>query len=406
MKLTLARSTAAVGAVAVSVLLSSSAAAEVHIGWKGSTVIEDEDAGYSIKFGGRLLHDWSWIQPDRDLDDAFPDAFSDGAELRRARFYSSGTVYHVVYYKTDYDYAEDGTSKFKDVYLGVKKIPVLGSVRAGYLKEPIGLEMQGSSNGIPFMERAVTEFLVPSRNSGVLVERGFSDGRGTFAAGVFRDADDYGRAVGHSYNVTARATAVPYVEDGGRTLVHLGAAVSMRRPEGGDFSVAAKAATHMSPDLVGARDDSTRALEHTERVVLLGAEAAGILGPVLLQGEFVLASATNDTLNDPSFNSFYVEASYMLTGEHRRYESGIIEGITPAENFDGEGGRGAWEVAARFARIDLTDPMVEGGELSDVTLGLNWYLNPYARIMFNYVHADLDNVGTSNAFMTRFQVVF
>jgi len=401
MNLTVVRS-----AVAISMLLSSSAAADVSVGWKGSTVIEDRDAGYSIAFGGRLLHDWSWIHPDRDLDAAFPDAFSDGAELRRARFYSSGTVYNVVYYKTDYDYAEDGTSKFKDVYIGVKKIPVLGSIRAGYLKEPIGLEMQGSSNGIPFMERAVTEFMVPSRNSGVLVERGFPNGRGTVAVGVFRDADDYGRAQGHSYNVTARATAVPYVEDDGRMLVHLGAAISIRRPEGGDFSLAATAATHMSPFLARTRVDSTETLEHTDRVVLLGAEAAGILGPVLLQGEFVLAATANDTLYDPSFSSFYVEASYMLTGEHRRYESGIIEGIHPAENFDGDGGRGAWEVAARFARIDLTDGVVEGGELSDVTLGLNWYLNPYARIMFNYVHADLDHVGASNAFMTRFQVVF
>ena len=32
-----------------------------------------------------------------------------------------------------------------------------------------------------------------------------------------------------------------------------------------------------------------------------------------------------------------------------------------------------------------------GNDLQDFTLGLNWYLNPYARAKFNYVRAFLDD---------------
>ena len=33
--------------------------------------------------------------------------------------------------------------------------------------------------------------------------------------------------------------------------------------------------------------------------------------------------------------------------------------------------------------------IVDGGRLADVTLGVNWYLNRYTRLTFNYIHAFL-----------------
>jgi len=47
-----------------------------------------------------------------------------------------------------------------------------------------------------------------------------------------------------------------------------------------------------------------------------------------------------------------------------------------------------------------------GGKVKDFTAGINWYLIPFARIMFNYIFSDLDDVGDTNVFQSRFQVEF
>lgn len=101
-------------------------------------------------------------------------------------------------------------------------------------------------------------------------------------------------------------------------------------------------------------------------------------------------------------------AAICLTGEHRPYrtERGIFGGIQPKNNFGSNGGWGAWEVAARYSHIDLNDKGVGGGELGDFTFGMNWYLNPNVRFMFNYVHADLEDSGEANIIQSRFQVAF
>ena len=113
--------------------------------------------------------------------------------------------------------------------------------------------------------------------------------------------------------------------------------------------------------------------------------------------------------DDVTFNGFTVQGSVFLTGENRVYKTseGKFSGVKPAKNFDPEGeGSGAVELAARFSRLDLEDGDVTGGVLQDVTLGANWYLNPNARVMVNYVYADLEDVGAAHIGQTRFQVTF
>ena len=51
-------------------------------------------------------------------------------------------------------------------------------------------------------------------------------------------------------------------------------------------------------------------------------------------------------------------------------------------------------------------PRIDGRRLDDITVGLNWHLNPYMRVMFNYVWADLDDVGQTNIFQSRVQFDF
>jgi phosphate-selective porin OprO/OprP len=71
--------------------------------------------------------------------------------------------------------------------------------------------------------------------------------------------------------------------------------------------------------------------------------------------------------------------------------------------FSSAGGFGAWELAARFSRMNLNfeeglagtaavPGSVRGGDQSIVTLGVNWYLNPNFKVMMNYLLIDVDRL--------------
>ena len=92
----------------------------------------------------------------------------------------------------------------------------------------------------------------------------------------------------------------------------------------------------------------------------------------------------------------------------RSYQT--FDKIKPCSNFDctGCGSWGAWEIGARWSRLDFTE--VDEGEANNFTVGINWYLNPNTRIMFNYVYSDIKDFrgegadGEISAFGIRFQV--
>ena len=113
-----------------------------------------------------------------------------------------------------------------------------------------------------------------------------------------------------------------------------------------------------------------------------GVEAAFSAGPVLVQSELIGSWVNRRGQSNPFFWSAYGQASWFITGESRSYKGGKF-GRTKATN--------AWELAARFSNMDLEDGNVLGGEQDIITVGLNYYVNPYLRFMFNYVKADADD---------------
>jgi phosphate-selective porin OprO/OprP len=91
----------------------------------------------------------------------------------------------------------------------------------------------------------------------------------------------------------------------------------------------------------------------------------------------------------------YVSLGYFLTGESRAFDRTwkTPDRQIPIQNAfsfrDGSGHwnltGGAWEVLARYNYLDMDSKGVNGGIVHGLTLGLNWYLNPNFRFMFNAV---------------------
>jgi len=380
--------------------------------------------------GGRLQVDVNSFQQNAasvtQLDGTTPVGGTDagnipsGVGFRRARLQVQGEAFDVMNYLLELDFAA-GTVSFRDVYIGVTQLPYVGNIRAGHFKEPFGLEDLASDNITTFMERSTSDenAIVPGRNLGVMLFNATQNQRATWQIGGFAtdprqvDTPPIWLNDNGGYAVTMRATCLPWYDEAteGRGLLHLGAAYSYRdnaayrdntgAPMGYLFRTRPEAG--LSPRVLNL--DLASVLD----VQLFGAEAAYVYGPFSVQSEYFQAFAERDVVGvDPTFRGCYVYFSYFLTGEHRPYRRsmGVFDRVRPFENFfrvrdcDGnvQTGKGAWEVAYRYSYLDLLDGLpvgaasVGGGRISDNTVGVNWYLNPYSRVMFNYVWTDMSRV--------------
>jgi phosphate-selective porin OprO/OprP len=369
--------------------------------WKEGINFTTQDGQFKARVGGRIQNDWAWIGEDNDLKASVGEQ-EDGTEFRRARLYVSGLIYDNVEFKMQFDFA-GGDVAFKDVYLGLTDLP-FGKIRAGHFKEPFSLEELTSSKYTTFLERALPNAFAPSRNTGVMLHGTAltaSDPRMTWAVGAFRDTPDEGdiRDSG-GYNFTGRLTWLPWYEDDGASLLHLGGAFSHRNPNDNTARFRSRPEAHLTDRFV-----DTGSFTST-RVDLVGLEAAWVSGPLSLQGEYVFANA--EIASSAKFSSYYAQVSYFLTGEHRKYKpsAGAFSRVKPEKNYRFDSGPGAWEIAVRYSELDLNDSGISGGALSDISVGLNWYLNPNMKIMWNYVHAELSSVGQADMAMMRLQVDF
>jgi phosphate-selective porin OprO/OprP len=377
--------------------------------WKEGLRLDSGDGNFKLKIGGRIQNDFMWASEDNDVknDTVVPSGGSaigdqhDGAEFRRVRLYTSGLVYGNVEFKLQFDFA-GGDADLKDAFLSFTDFPYSG-LKVGHFKEPFSLDELTSSKYIMFMERALPNAFAPGRNVGVMLFDTAYDERMTWAAGLFRDADDNGTVTDDgSYSLTARVTGLPWYDPSEASLLHVGAAVSSRNTGGESTSFSSSPEAHLFDTIV---DTNSFGSDHVE---LLGLETAWVKGPLSLQGEYIFASADQQTTSGSNnFDGYYVQASYFLTGEHRNYKpsAGAFSRVKPKENFSFGGGLGAWEVAVRYSELDLDDSL-DGGEVDDISAGLNWYLNPNTRLMWNYIHMDKDNVGDADILMMRLQIDF
>lgn len=354
-----------------------------------------------------------------------------GVDIRRARLGCEGEGFDTFFYRFDVDFVTFDQQLatrpvIVDAYLDTQNLPYVGNVRAGHFREPFSLERLDSTNDLPFLERtAVVNTLTPFRNIGLM---GFSWNEAqnlTWAYGVFdENTNEYGEddkdATGLAF--TGRGTWLAYYDEPaeGRYLFHLGGSYSYRHV--GENHLRRFAQT---PEIQFKEGTALRTpnfvdtgLLSVDNYSVMGVEALARLGSLAFQGEYICLAGNLTNGTNIFFQGAYLEATYWLTGENGNYDRklGIDRAVTPLTNFfrvrtdSGiQTGSGAWEAAARISTIDLNDRAIRGGEMTDITLGLNWYYAVRSRVMFNYIHSFLDrNNLNSNADIVamRYQFVF
>lgn len=377
----------------------------------GSPKIKSQDGNFEMVFGARAHLDVHALDSDKpnptyasfgsQIPGSFPDS---GFNFRRGYTDVTGKIYDLGF-KFQNDFAA-GTfpGSLREVWVSAKIGP--GLLTVGQFKPYRGMEELASSNEIIMMERPSTS------STGVYSGRQWLMGVGY--KGIFRDQIGYGVDImslthtgmpisGSSYG--GRLFWVPFADPG--NIFHLGFSYSVdtSTPE----SLAGKFV-----DIYGGRRGivkslgvagSSAGLSGDSSQSTFGLEAAYVLGPVTLQGEYV-----NSTLDDThvvsgmqknsTIQAYYVQGSWFVTGERTIYrkERGALGKPKPG------GKLGALELAVRYDFAENTaqslsaDPCGTGTskcQVEVITLGINWYVRQGLRFMLNYyiTEAAIGNTG-------------
>jgi phosphate-selective porin OprO/OprP len=285
----------------------------------------------------------------------------------------------------------------------------------GHFKRPASLDSITSSKYLTFIERSLTNTFFKTRNTGFAFFDQHFDKRLTWSTFINKETSERPPdfRIDGDWNVTSRLTALPYISEDNKRWVHLGASWSYEKATDNKVTFNAARDTEITSTLLTTGEIAA------ERFNIVGLEAAVNWNQFGVQGEYVFTDVDQGASTNAQLDAFYFQASWYLTGENRRYSrrAGAIARFKPRQNFSwnkswSKGrGTGALQVAVRYAELDLNDASIAGGKQKNVTVGLNWELNPMSRIMYNYVHSNFtsgtgaDN-GTMNSSIIRFQVDF
>jgi len=371
----------------------------------------DGKAFSGIFLGATALDRQQWVAQDADSMTRFGDLSAyNGGEIRAIRFGSVGTLnfrrpwfYTIFLTSRAFDSGFDGTSssslKVYDLRLDIP-LPHQLTLSIGKQKEPISMERLAGGFYLPLLERAsVLDAMLPARDVGVTLSRTELGGRMTWAGGLFNNwLSAPGGPGGNSNTLVGRVTWLPLARDDFGEVVHLG--LGLRYTDGKTpLRYKTEPEFKQSPLFVDTGE------LRVDNALTLDLEASWRKGPLWISGEFLRSSVRDAASGDPVFSGFNVTGSWILTGETREYDTrgatfGLVRPATPVS----DGGWGAFEVAARYSSVDLSDGSVDGGTMDILSLGGSWYLTDtfHLRLDYRRITSRQDGErGTSDGFLLR-----
>ncbi len=353
----------------------------------------------------------NWLSQNNDSERQVGDlSLEEGGEVRAFRLGAVGTIN----FPKPWVYTVFGATNAFDKGFEVERqdsfvmfdyrldIPVFEKmfVSVGKQKEPISMERIMSMVQLPMQERSsVSDALLPSRNFGVVLSGNALNQNMSWAGGIFNNFIDSEESIGSTATqLIGRVTWLPYISQDESNLVHLG--IGVRHSNG-------KQGVHYltEPEFNKSPVFVNTGLLDTDDISQLNLEATWRKGPYWLAAEYVSSDVDSPTFGDRSFDGYHITGSWIISGEMRAYnkKSGILGGV-PVSKSVYQDGWGAWEVSMRYSTLDLTDGLVDGGEMDIWSLGLNWWLSPIFNVNMNYRYIENDQggfSGESSGFTTR-----
>ena len=401
--------------------------------WTDGLHLESEDKQYHFHFGGIGQIDSVWyIGPASAFNNAGGSSStvqnSAATLLRRAILQADGDLFQQFDYVIQFDFANasndnDGeqaptfgnltTSPAPlNIWLQVRDVPYLGYVRVGNQTKTIGMDNNTSATDLPFMERSDNQdaFYGPFDNGfslGVTAWNWTANERLTWRYGIFRPATNVFGVALNKYAIGARVTGLPWYEDGGRELVHLGLGYWGGELVQDELRDRARPLLRNAPGFTEPILVDTMEIGGSQQYTI-GPELAVVWGSLTLQAEYAGQFFTDATPNGQNVGTVFYHGGYVvgplyfLTGEYQPYDrrAGVFGPVIPLHDYhlkkdDCHWSCGAWQVGLRFSCLDLNDKTIDGGTLYDWTAGLNWILNANMKVQFNVIGEHRDAPGVA-----------
>ena len=371
------------------------------------------DGDFTMSVTGRAHWDVGAYNEDTDGLE-----LNDGSNLRRARLGVKGRIMKDWGYEIVLD---GGDSAADDVDIDTAFVSCKGleplTLTVGQHKAPLTLEDRTSSNDIPFIERSLGTnlFVGPAGGkrfglSGVAHGDMWWVGAGLFGEKLGKDAST-GRDEQWSY--AGRIAFAPVRE--GEYGAHLGASgwllpepQSVERTVDGEGTGTYRNGPCRFRDRPEFRVDASRHIDakgkSSENCYGVGGEFAAWFRPAWVAAEYAQFGFDEigpDATTEETFDAWYLQAGWVLTGEGRPYSmrKAAWGGVKPANPFDAAGpGMGALELVGRYSYANLDDETIMGGEETNYTLGLNWWLNNWVALKFNYIRAEAEKGSNQKEF--------
>jgi phosphate-selective porin OprO/OprP len=394
----------------------------------GRPTITESDGAFSASL--RTLVQFDTGNYDQDNRPPPAPKLSSGSDFRRSRFGIEGKVFTDWEYNFLYDFGGSGVegSTITSAYIQYNALPV--QLRIGAFAPYANFEDSAGAADLLFLERAtVTE-----------IQRSLAGGDGRSAFSVVKAGE---RAFGSLALTGGRANqsgvldeqqallgrASYLIESSPDSKIAIGANGTWIYKTANIFPPPGVALSLGNPPELRVDDTGTNGAPtnlittgnlNANSLKQWGVDGGGNYKSLYLEGGYYGFSVDRrNSLPDADFYGWYVAASWMLTGEQRRYDptrgafrspavlhpvgSPGWQGATPAGPV--QTGWGAWELAVRYSFMDLTDhefdPVaanrIRGGEQDIWTVGLNWYINNAIKAQLNYQFVDVNRLTAAGA---------
>jgi len=365
---------------------------------------------FRLELGGFVQFDYDAMQSGaRLLTGANPE---DTFLVRRARLNMTGQLFSWIGFKIEGDFSTQQNPNFAltDAYIDLNFLPQI-SLRGGQYKVPFSQEELTSDLFIDTIERSMVNELVPSRDQGFMLQGQFFDRILGYAVGVFNGSGINASDGNNEKDVVGRVTLAPFRNTDLYWLKRL------------QFSVDG---TYGDQDArTSARGRNTN--RETNRFQFFapqptngnryrwGVDLAWLVGPASLKFEYdqqvdqrKKLGPGGKNLDDVTATGWYVTGTWLVTGENAVYNGPVIP-RRPFSPLAGKVGPGAWELVLRYQELKFTsdDPVdffdgninngiprgahTQENGAEAITAGVNWYLNPRVRAMFNWSEYWYDN---------------